>query len=85
MLIAKRFPLERNVLARVLKNLGYDFETLEDTDKLESMLAKNTYSVVFADEEIVDGKLNLSSKNTIIITDAKSKEEIKEIMKFTRG
>jgi signal transduction histidine kinase/DNA-binding response OmpR family regulator len=84
-LIAKKFLLERRVLAKVLENLGYDFDILEDINQLEDTLAKGAYEIVFADEEIYDSKLSASVENIVIITDTKSKEEIEEMMKNNRG
>jgi len=84
-LVAKKFLLERRVLAKVLDNLGYDYELAEELNQLDSMLSSGTYDIVFADEDLTNGDISVSVENIAIITGSKSKEEIEDIIKKYRG
>ncbi|RRS32939.1 MAG: histidine kinase [Epsilonproteobacteria bacterium (ex Lamellibrachia satsuma)] len=85
-LIAKKFLLERRVLAKVLDNLGYSYKVLEDVDSLENELSSSTYDILFSDEDLITDSVNERSNNgLLIITTESSKEEIKNIIKKHRG
>ena len=84
-LVAKKFLLERRVLAKVLDNLGYEYDLAEELNRLESMLSSGAYDIVFADEGLANGDISISVENIAIITGSKSKEEIENIIKKYRG
>ena len=84
-LVAKKFLLERRVLAKVLDNLGYEYDLAEELNRLDSMLSSGAYDIVFADEGLANGDISISVENIAIITGSKSKEEIENIIKKYRG
>ena len=51
-LIAKKFILSRRVLAKVIENLGYDYDILDEIDTLEDALASNHYDILFTDVKL---------------------------------
>ena len=83
-LIAKKFLLERRVLAKVLENLGYSYDLSEDPNQLDTLLSSGEYDIVFTDVTVKteDG---LTNKNIAIITGSKSKDEIENLIKKYRG
>jgi len=82
-LVAKKFLLERRVLTKVLDNLGYDYEVVEDMSELESKLASGNYDILFTDPGL---KSSLSNEDNIaIVTDSKAKDEIETAIKAHRG
>ena len=84
-LIAKKFLLEARVLAKVIKNLGYDYETLEDVNSLESELLSGKYDILLSDEDLITEDISQSNDNLAIITAVSSKEEIDNLIKKYRG
>ncbi|HHO65702.1 MAG TPA: response regulator, partial [Epsilonproteobacteria bacterium] len=84
-LIAKKFLIEKRVLEKVLANLGYDYNTLDNTDQLDTELASGKYDIVFADADLISGDLSQSYSNLAIITASNSKEEIDTLIKKHRG
>ncbi len=77
-LIAKKFVLSRRVLAKVLENLGYDYDILEDVDTLEEKLASNHYDILFTDVKLVSDSISNSHENIAIISscDTKNPQEV---------
>jgi len=77
-LIAKKFILARRVLAKVLSNLGYEYEILEDTDTIKSQLTSNNYDILFTDLNLVTEDISNTNENIAIISscDAKSPQEV---------
>jgi len=67
-LIAKKFLLARRVLAKVIENLGHDYEILEDFDTLEEALASNNYDILFTDANLVTENLSNTNENIAIIS-----------------
>jgi len=67
-LIAKKFLLARRVLAKVLENLGHDYDVLDDTSMLESTLASGNHDLVFIDTDLVTEKISQSHGNIAIIS-----------------
>lgn len=67
-LIAKKLLLTRKVLAKVLENLGYDYDTLDDMDMLESRLASGDYDILFTDTDLVTESISRSNGNIAIIS-----------------
>jgi signal transduction histidine kinase/DNA-binding response OmpR family regulator len=82
-LVAKKFLLERRILTKVLDNLGYDYDVVEETDGLESKLASGGYDILFTDPGL---EKNLkTSDDIIIITESNAKDEIEAAIKAHRG
>jgi len=84
-LIAKKFLIEKRVLEKVLANLGYDYNTLDNTDQLDAELASGKYDIIFADADLISDDLSQSYSNLAIITASNSKEEIDTLIKKHRG
>ncbi|RUM72239.1 MAG: hybrid sensor histidine kinase/response regulator [Sulfurovum sp.] len=86
-LIAKKFLLERRVLAKVLENLGYTYDILDEAEynKIEEILVSGDYDVVFSDEIFVDGHMGMNDADLHIVTGTKTKDQIEKIMKQHRG
>jgi signal transduction histidine kinase/CheY-like chemotaxis protein len=67
-LIAKKFVLARRVLAKVLENLGHDYDILDDMDMLESTLASDDYDILFTDTNLVTESISEANANVAIIS-----------------
>jgi len=67
-LIAKKFLLARRVLAKVLENLGHDYDALDDMNMLESKLASGDYDILFTDTDLVTESISQSNGNVAIIS-----------------
>ena len=77
-LIAKKFVLSRRVLAKVIENLGYDYDILDEVDTLEETLASNHYDILFTDVKLVTDSISNSNENIAIISscDTKNPQEV---------
>ncbi|QOR62380.1 ATP-binding protein [Sulfurovum sp. ST-21] len=84
-LIAKKFLLERRILTKVIENLGYDYEIVEDMDELEAKLATGDYDILFSDAELITENLKAHNKDITIVTESNEKNEIETIIKSHRG
>ncbi len=84
-LIAKKLFLESRVLAKVIDNLGYDYDTLSSVDLLENELSLGKYDVLFSDTDLITDSIHQSNGNLAIITSGNSKEEIEDLIKKHRG
>ena len=84
-LIAKKFLLERRVLIKVIENLGYSYESIEDMDTLTSKVNSGKYDIVFADNDLITDDISQMSSNLDIIMTRKSKEEIEDLIRKQRG
>ena len=67
-LIAKKFLLARRVLAKVLENLGHDYDVLDDMNMLESKLATGDYDILFTDTDLVTESISQSNEDIAIIS-----------------
>ncbi len=67
-LVAKKLLLTRRVLAKVLDNLGKEYDILEDMDNLEETLASGKYDMVFADSGLITDQIAQSNESIAIIT-----------------
>ena len=67
-LIAKKFLLSRRVLAKVLENLGYAHDTLDEMNRLEDTLESNHYDIVFTDADLVTENISKAYQDIAIIT-----------------
>ena len=81
-LVAKKFLLERRVLTKVLENLGYDYDIVEDMGELESKLASGIYDILFTDPELAN---DIKSEGIAVVTASKDKDEIESAIKAHRG
>jgi signal transduction histidine kinase/DNA-binding NarL/FixJ family response regulator len=84
-LIAKKFLLERRVLTKVVENLGYDYEIVEDIGILESKVASGDYDILFTDKDMVTDSLKNNAQHIAIITDNNDKHAIEDVIKTHRG
>jgi len=77
-LIAKKLILARRVLSKVIDNLGYTYDILEDMSTLESKLASNNYDILFTDVKLITEGISSSNENIAIISscDTKSQDEV---------
>ena len=73
-LIAKKFLLARRVLAKVLENLGHEYDTLDDMDMLESKLESGDYDILFTDTDLVTESISNSNGNVAIISSSKTND-----------
>ncbi|MCD6211520.1 MAG: response regulator [Sulfurovum sp.] len=84
-LIAKRFLIEKKVLTKVIENLGYDYNVLDNTDLLENELTLAHYDVLFTDKDLAADSISQSNDDLLIITSINSKEEIEALINTHRG
>ncbi len=84
-LIAKKFLLERRLLTKVIENLGYDYDIVEEMNTLADKLSSDQYDILFADPEFVTDTLKDKAKDIEIITVSNDKDEIERIIKAHRG
>lgn len=77
-LIAKKFLLSRRVLAKVLENLGYDYDVLDDVGTLESKMASDNYDLVFTDTDLVTEGISQSNENIAIICSSNTHHTLQE-------
>ncbi len=84
-LIAKKFLIEKRVLEKVLANLGYDYTTLDNMEKINEEIATDKYDIIFADEDLISDDISQSYSNLAIITASNSKDEIDTLIKKYRG
>jgi len=84
-LIAKKLILERRVLIKVLENLGYSHNVIEDVDTLETEILSGQYDIIFTDTSLVTDAFTEKYSHLNIITDKKSKDEIITLVQSQRG
>jgi len=84
-LIAKKFLLERRVLIKVIENLGYDYDSIEEMQTFNTQINSGKYDVIFTDNELLTDDISQMTDNLVIITKRKSKEEIENIIQKQRG
>jgi signal transduction histidine kinase/DNA-binding response OmpR family regulator len=73
-LIAKKFALSRRVLAKVLENLGQEYDILEDITMLENKLASNDYDLIFTDTDLITDGISQSNENIAIISSSNTQD-----------
>jgi len=71
-LVAKKFLLARRVFAKVLENLGHEYDVLDDMNRLENRLASGEYDILFADADLITETISDSNQNVAIITSSDS-------------
>jgi len=84
-LIVKKFLIERRLLEKVLSNLNYTYDALDDEDQLNNSLQTNNYDIIFADSDLVTDEISQSYDNIAIITSSNSRDEIESLVKKHRG
>ena len=84
-LIAKKFLLEKKVLTKVVENLGYDYDTLDNIDLLEETLLTGAYDILISDADLITDNIGQSDSDLAIITSETSKEAIEDLIKKYRG
>jgi CheY-like chemotaxis protein len=72
-LIAKKLILARRVLSKVIDNLGYTYDILDDMSTLESKLASNEYDILFTDVKLITEGISSSNENIAIISSCDTK------------
>ncbi len=77
-LIAKKFLLARRVLAKVLENIGQNYEILDDVGTLQKALASGDYDLLFADANLITESISDDHGNIAIIasTDTNNPHEV---------
>ncbi len=77
-LIAKKFLLSRRVLAKVLENLGHDYEVLDDINMLAEKLRSDNYDLVFTDTDLITEDISQSNENIAIISSSTAQHNSQE-------
>ena len=75
-LIAKKFLLSRRILAKVIDNLGYDYDLLSDMNTLEEKLASGEYDILFADSALLTESISQADENIAIISSDNSDDPL---------
>jgi CheY-like chemotaxis protein len=66
-LVAKKSLLEARILATVVKNLGYEFETVQSVAELEEKVATGEFGILFADLDLLSDKIKAEKEKLAII------------------
>ncbi|MBN2824202.1 MAG: response regulator [Campylobacterales bacterium] len=66
-LVAKKSLLEARILATVVKNLGYEFETVQNVTDLEAKVATGEFGILFADLELISDNIKAQKEKLAII------------------
>jgi len=91
-LIAKKFPLSNKILSTLMSSIDIDFDTLSSSDNLAHVLAKDSYDIVFTDEEyLTNSIIEIIKKHNIniVLTEEPTEDKeykdinIKSIKQFT--
>ncbi|MEA3419275.1 MAG: response regulator, partial [Campylobacterota bacterium] len=67
-LIAKRGLLESRILAKIIQNLNYEFDTLDDLSKIEEVSSSGEYDILIADSDLLPEDLNEIQDKVAIIS-----------------
>jgi signal transduction histidine kinase/DNA-binding response OmpR family regulator len=84
-LIAKKFLLERRILTKVIENLGYDYDIVEDMNTLDEKISSGNYDILFTDAELATDALKAKADGIEIVTVSNDKDEIEHMIKAHRG
>jgi signal transduction histidine kinase/CheY-like chemotaxis protein len=79
-LILKKNPLEAQILSKVISNLHYDIEIINQVKQLEKFIQKETYDILLIDKEIEQFNQNILEKqhknmNVIMLSLTKPENE----------
>jgi DNA-binding response OmpR family regulator len=83
-LIAKKGLLESRILAKMIQNLNYEFDTLGDLSKIEEMSLSGKYDILIADSDLLPANLNEIQDKVAIITFS-DPDANQEALDITRG
>jgi CheY-like chemotaxis protein len=83
-LIAKKFLIEKRILIKVIKNLGYDYDVLDDVETLNPSMLE-AYDILLVDADLVSDEIKTANPNLDIITDLNSKDALDKRIKQHRG
>jgi len=61
-LIAKKNPLEAQILSKVINNMGYSIEIVEQPQQLEFLIQNKNYDMLFIDENLKEFNNNILQK-----------------------
>jgi signal transduction histidine kinase/CheY-like chemotaxis protein len=97
-LIAKKNPLESQILSKVINNMGYKIEIVQRIEELESLIQNSNYDMLLIDREIKEFNRNILQKqhskmNVIMLSSNKNEHQhynknlVKEVLSgiITRG
>ena len=97
-LIAKKNHLESQILSKVINNMGYKIEIVQQIEELESLIQNSNYDMLLIDREIKEFNRDIlqkqhSSMNVIMLSSNKSEHQhynknlVKEVLSgiITRG
>ena len=84
-LIAKKFLLERRILIKVLDNLGYNYNSLENLETLTEEISSEKYDIIFTDSHLLSENISQLHEEITIVTGNKTKEDIETIISKKRG
>ena len=97
-LIAKKNPLESQILSKVINNMGYSIKIVQQINQLESLIQNKDYDMLLIDKELKEFNKNILQKqhsemNVIILSNNKmenqhyNKKLVKEVLcgVITRG
>ncbi len=82
-LVAKKIPLERRIFTKILDNLGYDYDVIDEQSDVSAAIHSGAYDVVLTDKELYHA--DDVPESVAVVTDARSKEEIEQIIRSQRG
>ncbi len=83
-LIAKQYLIEKNILKKILDNLGYAYDILEDASTLDETLFSNAYDVLITDAIYIDDKLRSKYNAIAILTGTLDKTQLVEYVETQR-
>jgi len=90
-LIAKKNPLESRILSKVINNMGYNIEIVQNINQIESLIQNRDYDMLLIDKDFKEFNNDIlqkqhSSMNVIMLSSSKidaqeyNKELIKEVI-----
>ena len=97
-LIAKKNPLESQILSKVINNMGYNIEIVQRIEELDSLIQNPNYDMLLIDKELKEFNKSILQKqhskmNVIMLSSSKTEPQhynknlIKEVLSgiITRG
>ena len=79
-LIAKKNPLEAKILSKVISNLSYEIELINDIEQLETKIQDSKYDILLIDNELEAFNQNILNKqhknlNVIMLSNSRPNDE----------
>ncbi len=84
-LIAKKFPIEKRVLSKVLNNLSLAYDILDNNEQIEAQLESHNFDILLTDETLISDAVKKRFEKITIVTSAVSKEQIQLLIAERRG